>query len=131
MHRRILLLVLAVSVAGCLDGGTGGAATASTTEPTPSGSPPSTSPTTDTPSVTTASGTDCPYVVTVDPATDRQLAETDRTLDYATLSAERRQEFDRALEHGSVEMETLPDAWGGPVIVTSAGEQYYVVAAVC
>ncbi|WP_136717021.1 hypothetical protein [Halorientalis salina] len=129
MFRRTLLLVLVVSVAGCLDGGTGGSPTASATELTPSESPTSTP--TDTPDVTTAYGTDCPYVVTVDPATDRQLSDTDRTLDYANLSTERQQEFDRALENGSVEMPTLPDAWSSPVLVHYEGERYYVVAAVC
>jgi hypothetical protein len=120
MFRRMLLLVLAVSVAGCLDGGASGSPTASTTEPTP----------TDTPDVTTAYGTDCPYVVTVDPATDRQLTDTDRRVDYENLSAERQQEFRQAIG-GSVELETLPDAWSEPVLVRYEGERYYVVAAVC
>jgi len=123
MRKRLLLLVLAISVAGCLDAGSSGTATESTAEtPEPT--------TTDPPDVTTSYGYDCPYIISVDPATERQLNDTDRTLDYENLSTERQQEFRQGIG-GSVEMETLPDAWSGPVIVTYEGERYYVVASVC
>jgi len=128
VYRRILLVALALSVAGCLDGGTGGTPEA-TTEPSSTDSP-APSPTTDAGAVTTGYGTDCPYIVSADRATERQRTDTDRRVDYENLSTERQQEFRQAIG-GSVEMATLPEVWSGPVLVNYEGEQYYVVASVC
>lgn len=104
LHHVALLAALLV-LGGCLSGG-----------PTPSESPSSTS------------GTDCPYVLTVDEA---GAADGDR-IDYADLSTDRQREFDRAREAGEYELgDSLPETWSGPRIVEYEGTEYHVSAYVC
>lgn len=131
MRKRALLLVLALSVAGCVETGdrsTPASAPATTQAPT---SPTPTSTTSTDSAVTTSFGYDCPYTVYADPATEGQLNRTDSTVAYDDLVPERQTEFDRALANGSVEMETLPDVWSRPTIIAHEGNNYYTVAETC
>lgn len=51
---------------------------------------------------------------------------------YGNLSAERRVEFDRALNAtGSVELDSVPETWSRPRVVTYRGESYATVVSVC
>jgi hypothetical protein len=76
-------------------------------------------------------GTACPYTVYAEPATTEQRNRTDRRVDFENLSEERRDEFERMVETGSVRLDTLSEAWSSPVVVTYRDEEYYVVAATC
>jgi PBP1b-binding outer membrane lipoprotein LpoB len=123
MRYRIALCLLVV-LSGCVAGGSGDAGTTTT-------------PTTASPSEASenASGmslTDCPYNLHVEGATETNLENIDRRVAYENLTAARQEEFDRALTNGTIELaDSLPDVWGGPVIVDSQGKQYYAVASTC
>ena len=144
-HRTALaLLALLVGTAGCLGAGPG--AVTDTPTQTPTNTPtdtdtPDTSGTdtdgTSTPHDGTVPGTavgtspyDCPYLLDAEPATDSQRDRIDRTVVYENLTVDRQSEFDRA-RNDTAELETLPEVWGSPVLVTYEGEQYYVVASTC
>jgi len=144
----LVLLALLVGTAGCLAGDP--AAATGTPTQTPTNTPtetPSDTPTdpagTDTPAGTptphdgTLTGTavrtnpyDCPYLLHAEPATDSHRDRIDRAVDYENLSSARQSEFDRA-RSDTAELETLPEVWGSPVLVSHDGETYYVVASTC
>ncbi|QKY21001.1 hypothetical protein B4589_011680 [Halolamina sp. CBA1230] len=99
----VAVVIALLALSGCLSGGP-----TETPSPTPN--------------------TDCPYVLSVDPAGE---ASGDR-IEYADLPEQRQGEFDRALADGSVELgETLPEEWSEPRIVEYEGAEYYAVASVC
>ena len=101
----VVALLALLALTGCLAGGP---------TPTDTTSPPP--------------NTDCPSVLSVDPAGE---ASGDR-IEYADLPEQRQGEFDRALADGSVELgETLPEVWSEPRIVVYDGAEYYAVASVC
>jgi hypothetical protein len=148
VNRTIALAVLAllVGTAGCLGGAPGAATDTPTQTPTDTETP-NTGETetggTDTPGGTptapdgtvpeTDVGTnpyDCPYLLDAEPATESQRDRIDRTVAYENLTADRQSEFDRA-RNDTAELETLPEVWGSPVLVTVQGEEYYVVASTC
>ena len=148
MNRTVALALLAllVGTAGCLGAGPGGATDTPTQTPTDTDTP-NTGETetgeTDTPGGTptapdgtapeTAVGTnpyDCPYLLDAEPATESQHDRIDRRVAYENLSSARQSEFDRA-RNDTAELETLPEMWGSPVLVSYDGEQYYVVASTC
>lgn len=123
----VALLVVLALLGGCLTG-----PAAPTDSPSPTVSTESPSPTGSTDSSTSTSSTDCPYVLTVERASDQQVDRVNETTAYANLSDERRQEFDEARRDGELELgDSLPSQWGAPRIVEYEGEQYYAVAYVC
>jgi hypothetical protein len=145
-----VVFALLVGTAGCLGAAPGGATDTPTqtptSTPTDTGTP-NTGETetggTDTPGGTptasdgTVPGTDvgtnyydCPYLLDAEPATESQHERIDRTVAYENLSSARQSEFDRA-RNDTAELETLPEMWGSPVLVTDEGDVYYVVASTC
>ncbi|WP_117594242.1 hypothetical protein [Haloprofundus halophilus] len=132
MRRYALLFVVfGLLVAGCTsvppaDDSPETIATESPTEP-----PATTSPTPTTDGHSTTAYADCPYLLHVELADEDRAAGADRTLAYENLSADRRTEFDRARENGTLSMESLPDTWSAPRIVEYEGEAYETVAATC
>ena len=129
-------LLLLVATAGCL----GGPSPADGTEtPPPSDTPttmtrtPTQTPDTASPSETPVYATDCPPRLHVEAATEsqRERADAEDVIAYENLSAERRTEFDRALEGGDAELDSVPEAWSRPRIVTYEGESYATVVSVC
>jgi hypothetical protein len=136
LPAALAFLALLAALAGCTASpGTGPATTASTTTPTtPSGSPTATTAEARTTAEPRRTGTaGCPYYLTVEPATDRQIEQAETIRTYANLSAARQSEFDRARtsQNGTITMETLPPVWGQPRVVEFENELYATVAATC
>lgn len=137
MTRSLALptaLALLALLAGCTAGpGTGSPTNASTTAPTTTTETPTT-PVTETTAEPPRTGTyGCPYYVTVEPATDRQIEEAETVLAYANLSAARQSEFDRARtnRNGTITLETLPEVWSRPRVVAYEDDRYATVASTC
>ena len=140
MVPRVLALLACLLLvgAGCL---AGPAATDTPTEsptktvetPATTATSPTSDPTADESGTRSASyGTNCPYRLHGDVASESDRDRIDRRVAYANLSEPRQEEFRRAVSAGSVELgNTLPEPWGGPVLVEYEGELYTVVASVC
>ena len=140
-----LLTCLLLVSAGCLAGPdtgdepaespTAGASVTPTASPTAVDETPATTPISTSASPVpsgTSYGTDCPYHLHANVASESQLERIDRQVAYANLSESRQEEFRRAVSTGSVEVgNALPEPWGGPVLVEYEGERYAVVASVC
>lgn len=140
-----LLTCLLLVGAGCLAGpGTGDEPAASptavasvtpTASPTASDETPATTPTSTAASSTqseTGYGTDCPYHLHANVASESQLERFDRRVAYANLSEPRQEEFRRAVSEGVIELgNTLPEPWGEVELVEYEGELYAVVPLVC
>ena len=142
----VVLLALLAGTAGCLGAGPGATTDTPTQTPTDTDTP--TTGETDTGGADTPDGTptrndgtvpetdvrtypyDCPYLLDAEPATESERDRIDRTVAYENLTADRQSEFDRA-RTDTAELETLPEVWGSPVLVSHDGEQYYVVASTC
>ncbi|WP_267640904.1 hypothetical protein [Haloarchaeobius amylolyticus] len=134
----LLALAAVVVLAGCLGGFTAGTETSTTTTEPPTTDPtdtrtdtttdPATPTTTGTPTYRTA---DCPYILSVEPATVDQREEADTIRQFENRTEREQELFAQALENGSVESDTLPDLWSSPGVVEYQNETYYVVAAVC
>ncbi|SEO38844.1 hypothetical protein SAMN04487948_102183 [Halogranum amylolyticum] len=121
MCPRTALLALLVVTSGCLGVAPSDDGTASTATSTP----------TQTTAGATTSYFDCPYYLSVDTVTETDVSQSDRVVAYENLTDARREEFDRLLEHESVELETLPDRWSAPTVVEHGGAHYEVVASTC
>ncbi|WP_224333555.1 hypothetical protein [Haloprofundus halobius] len=132
MRRYALpFVVFGLLVAGCTGVPSADDSPQTTATESPTESPATTSPTPTTDDRSTTAYTDCPYLLHVEVADEHRAAEADRTLAYENLSADRRAEFDRARENGTLSMESLPDTWSAPRIVEYDGETYETVAATC
>ena len=136
MTRSLALptaLALLALLAGCTAGPGTGTTNASTTEPSTT-TEPTTTPVTDTTAEQPQTGTyGCPYYVTVEPATDRQVAEAETVLAYENLSAARQSEFDRARanQNSTTTLDTLPEVWSRPRVVEYEDKLYATVASTC
>lgn len=135
----VTALVVLLLLSGCTAFESFSATSTPVETPTATKSPSSTPSATKSPSSSvTTYGYNCPYILTVNRATEDLVAQVNGTVAYDELSAARQQEFRAAVAEienessGSVELGTeLPSVWSSPRIVEYRGEQYYTVTAVC
>lgn len=136
MSRSLALpfvLGLLVLGAGCTAGPGTGTTTAPTTAPTTTTETVA-NPVTVTTGEPPRTGTyGCPYFVTVEPATERQVEYAERVRHYANLPAARQSEFDRARtnRNGTIALDTLPELWGAPRVIEYEDGLYATVASTC
>lgn len=128
-------LLSLVVTAGCLTAPPPGNGTETATRtPTPTAASPATPPTETTemtaPPETTVYGTDCPPYLGAEPASDRQVEGADRAVRFGELSAERRRQFERALEN-EVTIESGSEYFWIGTVVEYQGQYYATYVAVC
>lgn len=75
---------------------------------------------------------DCPPQLTVFNTSEEEVTENQEDIvSYQQLSDKRKQEFERALEHDSVELNATSDAWVATDVVRYQDQYYTPAVAVC
>jgi hypothetical protein len=80
----------------------------------------------------TAVPTDCPYYLTVQPATGFDRSDDAKIVPFETLAAERQDEFVSGVQTGGTKLgQTLPVRWERPQFIRYENMTYRTVAIVC